>query len=204
MRRIRRIAAALLCVAASACIKQESTVTLYLDPTGSVTWSILEKNIRSDEKDRDARQTEDQHPARTALQRLAASDIKDTILQDKPPFSVLTEGQFRNLEEMGRRLFVPYGIAGTSVVSRDEEKFIWTLTITAMPKDLSEQDTVELTALFGDKLLVALREGEFVDADGFSINEDKRLAEMSGKVFDDLGPGDPPRVVKLVWRMLRH
>ena len=212
MRQLRRIAAAAVLLAASACIKEENTVTLYVDPTGSVTWSIFEKNIRSDEKDRDARITEEQafivaarvhqHPAMTGMQRLAATDVKDTILQDKPPFSVMTEGRFRSLEELGRRLLVVYRMQGTSVVTRDQEKWVWTLTIEAVPSDFSEQDTAELTALVGQKLHVALREGEFVDADGFSINEDRRLAELSGDLFEERAENDPPKIVKLVWRML--
>lgn len=213
MRWSRRIAAALLCVAAAACIQEENSVTIYLDANGEVTWSILEKNIRSDEHDRDARQTEEQsfivtarvhqHPAMTGLMRLAATDIKDTILRDKAPFSVLTEGHFRNLEEMGRRLFIPYGLTGTSVISRDDEKFVWTLSINDIREDLSNQDTAELTALFGDRLVVALREGEFVEADGFTISDDRRLAELSGSLLEDRAAGDPPKVVKLVWRLLR-
>jgi hypothetical protein len=217
MRTIKRIAAAALLVlagAASACIQEENSVTWFLDPNGQVTWSILEKNVRSDSKTRDERQTEEsqfiiaarvhQHPAMTGLQRLAASDIKDSILQDKPPYSVMTEGHFRSLEEMGRRLFVTYRIQGTSVVTHDREKWIWTLTIESLPPDMSDQDTAELTALLGTKLHVALREGEFVEADGFSINDDRRLAELSGDLFEERKEGDPPKVVKLVWRMLQH
>jgi len=209
---LRRIAAAALLIAASACIQEENAVTLFLDPNGQVTWSILEKNVRSDSKSRDERQTEEsqfivaarvhQHPAMTGLQRLAASDIKDSILQDKPPYTVMTEGHFRNLEEMGRRLFVAYRIRGTSVVTHDREKFIWMLTIESVPGDLAEQDTAELSALFGTKLHVALREGEFVEADGFSISDDRRLAELAGDLFEDRKESDPPKVVKLVWRML--
>jgi len=212
MRHFRRIVTAALLVLASACIQEENTVTLFLDPNGQVTWSILEKNVRSDSKSRDERQTEEsqfivaarvhQHPAMTGLQRLAASDIKDSILQDKPPYTVMTEGHFRNLEEAGRRLFVAYRIRGTSVVTHDREKFIWTLTIEAVPGDLADQDTVELSALFGTKLHVALREGEFVEADGFSISDDRRLAELAGDLFEDRKESDPPKVVKLVWRML--
>lgn len=215
MRGIRRIAAGALLVlagAASACIKEENTVTIYLDPTGTVTWSVFEKNVRSDEKDRDARQTEEsafivaarvhQHPAMTGMQRLGASNIKDQILQDKPPFSVMTEGHFRNLEEMGRRLLVTYGMAGTSVVSRDGEKWVWTLTFDFVPKDFaSDQDEAELAALLGDKLHVALREGEFIEADGFTINDDKRLAELSGDLVEPRDHNDPPKILKLVWRM---
>ena len=213
MRSLRRLAAAALLIAASACIQEENTVTLFLDPNGPVTWSILERNVRSDSKNRDERQTEEsqfivaarvhQHPAMTGLQRLGATDIKDSILQDKPPYSVMTEGHFRNLEEMGRRLFTAYRIQGTSVVTRDREKFVWTLTIESVPEDMSDQDTAELTALIGTKFHVALREGEFADADGFSINDDRRIAELSGDLFDDRKPGDPPKVVKLVWRMLQ-
>ncbi|TAK16777.1 MAG: hypothetical protein EPO35_04615 [Acidobacteria bacterium] len=206
------ITAACLLMLASACIKEENTVTLYLDPNGQVTWSIFEKNVRSDEKDRDQRQTEEQafivaarvhqHPAMTGLQRLGASNIKDTILQDKPPFSVMTEGRFSSLELLGRRLLNVYGMTGTSVVSRDGEKWIWTLTFEYVPKDpASDQDAAELVALLGDKLHVALREGEFIEADGFSINDDKRLAELSGDLIEPRDRDDPPRILKLVWRM---
>ena len=208
----RRGVLAVLLLLSSACIQEDNIVTWFLDPNGQVTWSILERNVRSDSKTRDERQTEEsqfiiaarvhQHPAMTGLQRLAASDIKDSILQDKPPYTVMTEGQFRNLEEMGRRLFLAYRIKGTSVVSHDREKWIWTLTIESVPKEMSDQDTAELTALVGTKLHVALREGEFVEATGFTINEDRRLAELSGELFDGRNDDDPPKVVKLVWRML--
>ena len=213
MRIFRQAAIATLLVAASACIQSDNTVTLFLDPNGPVTWSILERNIRSDSRNRDERLTEQsqfnvaarahQHPAMTGLMRLAASDIKDTILQDKPPYSVMTEGRFRNLEELGRRLFVTYGIQGTSVVNRDGEKWIWTLTVEVAPSEFSEQDTAELQALVGQKIHVALREGEFVQADGFSINEDRRIAEIStDDLFGERKSTDDPKIVKLVWRLL--
>jgi hypothetical protein len=208
--RFRLAIAALLLAGSAACIKEETTVTLYVDPTGTVTWSIFEKNVRSDEKTREDRQSEEQtfiiaarvhqHPAMTGLQRLGASNIKDVILQDKPPFSVMTEGNFRSLEEAGRRFLVNYGMTGTSVVSRDGEKWIWTLTLTEVPKDFPDQNTAEMTALLGDKLNVALREGEFIEADGFTINDDKRLAELTGELFEPRDHNDPPKILKLVWR----
>ena len=214
MRPLRLIAALALVIlagAASACIQEDSTVTLYLDPNGQVTWSILERNVRSDAKDRGERQTEEsqfivaarvhQHPAMTGLQRLAASDIKDSILQDKPPYSVMTEGHFRNLEEMGRRLFVAYGMSGTSVVTHDKDKWIWTLTFEFVPREFGDQDTAELVALTGGKVHVALREGEFIEADGFTINDDKRLAELSGDLIEPRDHNDPPKILKLIWRM---
>lgn len=214
MRYARWIAAAALVAfagAASACIQEENSVTWFLDPNGQVTWSILEKNVRSDSKSRDERQTEEsqfivaarvhQQPAMTGLQRLGASNLKDQILQDKPPYSVLTEGYFPSFEVLGRRLLAVYGMTGTSVVSRDDEKWIWTLTIAYAPEEYSDQDTAELTALLGDKLHVALREGEFIEADGFSINDDKRLAELSGDLVEPRDRDDPPIVLKLVWRM---
>jgi hypothetical protein len=212
LRLISALALVILAGAASACIQEDNVVTLFLDPNGQVTWSILERNVRSDAKSRDERQTEEsqfivaarvhQHPAMTGLQRLSATDIKDSILQDKPPYSVMTEGHFRNLEDVWRRLFAVYGLTGTSAISRDGERFVWTLSIESTPENLSDQDTAELTALFGDKFHVALREGEFVEATGFSFNDDKRIAELTGDLFDDHTPGDPPKVVKLVWRML--
>jgi len=215
--KVGRVAGALLVVAllaASACIKEDNTVTLFVDANGQVVWSVLERNVRSDAKDRDERLTEEQqfivaarvhqHPAMTGLQRLAATNIKDSILQDKPPYTVLTEGQFTSLEAMGRRLLNVYGMTGTSVVSRDAEKWIWTLTLEYVPEDVSDQDAAELTALFGDHLHVALREGEFIDADGFSINEDKRLAELAGNPFEPRDRNDPPKKITLTWRPLKR
>ena len=62
MRPLRPIAALLLvilAVFAAGCIQEDNTITLYLDPNGQVTWSILERNVRSDSKDRGDRQTEE-------------------------------------------------------------------------------------------------------------------------------------------------
>ena len=57
--RLRRLAVGTLLVLASACIQEDNTVTWFLDPNGEVTWSILERNIRSDSKNRDERMTEE-------------------------------------------------------------------------------------------------------------------------------------------------
>ena len=153
MKTLKGLVAMAMLVAASACIQEDNTVTWFLDPNGEVTWSILERNIRSDAQNRDERMTE--------------------------------ESQF-------------------IVAARDGEKFIWTLTIEAVPDNVPEQDTVEVTALLGDKLHVALREGEFVEADGFTINDDRRLAELPGGWFDQREESEPPKVMKLVWRMLER
>jgi hypothetical protein len=212
---ISRIAVAMLLgcllLSASACMKSENTVTWFVDPSGLVTWSIMERNAHSDSKDRQERDAEEsqfiaaargrQHPAATGLARMSAGFIKATILHDKPPFTILTEGQMPALDVLGRRFMATYGMTGTSLLTRDGEKWVWTWTIDSVPAEpASDQDAAELTALLGDHLRVALRDGEFVEASGFSIEDDGRTAELKGDVFDERGKDDPPRVLKLVWK----
>ncbi len=197
-------------IVASACLKSESTVTWYVDPGGAVTWSILERDIRSDAKDRTERETEEstfltlaksrEHPAGTGFLRVGGAAIKSTIIKDKPPFVVLTEAQFTGLDQLGRRLMNGYRITGTSFVTRDGDAWTWTLTIEDTPEEMDDElASAELEALIGDRLQVALREGHFTKAKGFEIQDDGRIARMVKDLFDTEPKKNGPIVLELTW-----
>ena len=184
----------------ASCIRRDSAATWYVDAAGHVTWSILERDIRSDSAARNDRETEESqfiaavksqtHGAARGLARLGASQLKVTILQEKPPFTVLTEGQFPGLGEMGTRLITRFGLSGESVVTRDGNTWTWTMHISD-PKASSsaepEKDGDELGDLLGDRLTVALREGRFIGATGFALDDEARIATLKKEDKLDIG-----------------
>jgi hypothetical protein len=202
-------------IVAAGCIKAETTVTWVIDPIGRVAVSILERNVRSDAEDRGDRMAEEeqflvrarvhQHPAEMALKRLDASDIKSTILRDKAPYTVLTEGQFDSLEKLGRRWLLGYGMTGRSIVSRDLDVWTWTLIVESIPDESAgDEADAEFVTLLGDRLEVFLRDGEFLESNAFDIDADRRSAVLSGNPFEPLpvSPtgGTEPRTLTLRWR----
>jgi len=213
MRKIGILVATLVIIsAAAACIKRESVVTWYVDPGGSVTWSVLERDIRSDADDRAERHNEEEtfltlaksreHPAGTGLIRVAGIGVKTTVIKDKPPFVVLTEAQFSGLDQLGRRFMSAYRLGGTSLVTHEGDAWIWTLTIDEEPEDDDDDKSAwELEAILGDKLQVALREGHFTKAKGFSINDDGRIATLSKDIFDADIKKSGPIIIQLVWEI---
>lgn len=189
MRRLALAMALALAVVSVACIKEDSAATWYVDAAGHVTWSVLERDVRSDASARRDRELEEgiflsaaqsnTHDVARGLTRLGASMMKTKVLQDRAPFVVLTEGQFNGLDEMGQRVISRLGLSGTSQVVREGAVWTWTLAVSD-PKirQGGEAEGQELAALMGDRLIVALREGRFLDAVGFSIDGDGRLATL--------------------------
>lgn len=190
MRRLAIVTVVTLALVSAACIKRDSAATWYVDSAGRVTWSILERDVRSDAAARVDRETEEQqylfavrsqtHGAAHGLKRLGAAGLKVSILQDKAPFTVLTEGAFPGLGEMGTRLITQFRLSGTSVVVRDGDTWTWTMTLS--DPNASSGDTADdedLVALMGDRLTVALREGRFLSATGFALDDEGRIATLN-------------------------
>lgn len=212
----RRFLIAAVCVslaaATAACIKRESVSTWYIDPNGAVTWSILERDVRSDAGTRAERLNEEDmfitaaksrlHPAGTGLMRVGGSGVKTTVVHDKAPFVVLTEAQFPGLDQLARRFLGAFRLVGTSFVTRDGDAWVWTLTIEGESEAVEDdQAAIELEALLADKLQVALREGHFTKAEGFSIGSEGRIATLQGNVFDIDLKSSGPATLKLVWEV---
>lgn len=176
-------------IVASGCIRRDSAATWYIDPAGRVTWQVLERDVRSDSKTRSDRTNEEaaylakvstnNHGVARGLTRLGATQLKTTVLQDKPPFTVLTEGQFPGIDVLGQRIIQRFGLAGTSELIRDGDTWTWTLTVSD-PKTANgtPDDGDEFAELLGDRLSVALREGRFLSGIGFVMDDEARIATM--------------------------
>ena len=193
MRRLGMAVAAVVVLAMNGgCIKRDSGVTWYVDSGGQVLWSILESNIRSDASSAADRRNEEaqhlanvrsqMHGAARGLTRLGAAGLKVTILQDTAPFMVLTEGRFSGLDELGSRFIQRFGLSGSSEIVRDGSTWTWTMTMSD-PKagPGPDPDGGELVDLMGDRLTVALREGRFLSATGFVLDEEARTATLASE-----------------------
>ena len=85
------ILVAILSVISTGCLLKETSHTLYLRPDGAVTWSVLERDIRSDEADPDKRRSEEEaylaavaageHDVAKALDVLGAQWVE--VLQER-------------------------------------------------------------------------------------------------------------------------
>jgi len=190
MRKLTAVAAVVMVLASAACIQKDSAATWYVDAAGHVTWSVLERDVRSDCAERGEREAEEaqylanvraqMHGAAAGLSRLGATQLKVAILRDKAPFTVLTEGQFPGLEEMGQRLIARFGLSGASRVVREGSVWTWSMQISDPNANSgNETDGNELGDLMGDRLTVALREGRFLSAVGFVLDHDGRMASLA-------------------------
>ena len=91
------------------CLQKEVTPAVYISPSG-VTWSVIERDVRSDNEDTGARILEEQdyvlaasagkHGVAEAFRALGAQSVTTTWLRRVRPYSVMTEGRFADLRQI--------------------------------------------------------------------------------------------------------
>ena len=192
MNRSRGLAAvAVMALVSSGCLLKDTISTWYLDQDGRVTWSVIEKDVRSDATSGVESQNEEfayitavraqNHPMARGLNELAPLELKTQIVHATAPFTVNTEARYERIDRLGTMLIARLGLVGSSLVTRDLEGTTWTFTVqdpnvaTSAPEpddDLSGlADTMEA-------LKVVLRDGRFVSAEGFDLSRDRRVATI--------------------------
>ena len=194
-----------------ACLQREVTETWYLDSSGAVTWSVIERDVRSDAQTALDRQNEeavywmavqrDDHPIARGMRLLDPVQIRTTSLRREAPFTVVTDARFPSIELLGRRLIERLGWSGTSVVVRSDDATTWTLTLRD-PNSASDSERPgdDMMALVGDldQLRVVLTAGRFQDAVGFTISADARVAVIAWP--DEANAERQTLVLRLTWR----
>jgi hypothetical protein len=196
---------------ASGCLIQDTTQTIYLEPDGSVTWSVLQRNVRSDEKRLDDRlreegrfitdATAERHPIKLAFLRLNATDVRSLIVRAARPYTVLTEARFPQLDTLMEQFASAGGGRATSRLDRHDGVISWTLAV-------SDDDGPPVRD--GDKIINALGDsfdgcrfvltaGRFISADGFELSDDKRIATL--RVPNDRPTASPGATLRfsLTW-----
>lgn len=206
--------AAALAVSTAGCLKKEITSTWYLESDLSVVWSVLERDVRSAEKSADDRRRAEaefvaearQHnqPVARGLRQLNPTNLRTTVLRDRPPFTVDTDATFPSLKILGERILGRLGLTGYSAVDLTPDGYQWTWSIDPHSKILEDAVDEDLTALFETEVIqIALARGEFSDTNGIQVSDDRRIATFPiGDLLNSLDQkeNDEPTVFTVRWK----
>ena len=178
----------LAAAAASGCLQQETTHTLYLSPDGRMSWMVVEKDVRSDETDPYRRLVEEQryilaaaadgHGVGRGLAALAPSRLRTRVLRNERPFVVVTEAEFSSLEFAIRRILTELAVEADVNVADDGR--LTTLTIRANAANAEADDVRDtpVSELFEelDRYRITLTDGRFIRATGFTLSDGDTVA----------------------------
>lgn len=190
------------------------TSTWYVESDLSVVWSVLERDVRSDEKSADERRRAEQefvaearqqnHPVARGLRQFTPTHVRATLIRDKPPFSVDTDATFPSLRVLGERILGRLGLTGYSSVEPTADGYQWTWSIDPHARVLEDAVDEDLTALLEPEVIqIALARGEFIETDGVRLSDDRRFATFP--IADVVGgldkkQNDLPTVFTLRWK----
>ena len=161
------------------CLQKEVGQTIYLSPSGAV-WTVIERDVRSDETEPASRIREEQdyalaaragqHGVARAFRSLGAQSVTTTWLRRERPYSVMTEARFGDVRQLAMALLRGAKIQGEVTLVREgcRTKFGVRVNLESAPEPDGDSPLDELLAEL-EHYRVVLSEGRFISADGFEI-----------------------------------
>jgi len=212
------MSAGLLAVAmtgAAGCLVKQTTHTIHLSPEGTVDWVVIEREIRSDERDPVARAREERdylaaarlgtHPVAEAFAWLGPTEVQTHVYRDERPFMVVTRARFERLDWVGQRVLDRTGVPGESRFETVPGGVKWTFVAGPEPSEEESSDEAgALGALVEDAVAyrIVLTSGRFVDAVGFTIVDGGSAAVLEEQ---EDGGEEPDRIaLSLTWTTKRE
>jgi hypothetical protein len=200
MRTLAALAVVGLASLGAGCIEKDTRSVIYLDPGGSLTWTVLETDVRSNSEQPAERVQEEADYRRTMLsnptplvlffESLGGRQVSRTVLKDTAPFEVHTSAAFDRLDVLFERVCAATSyvcVAGMTIDGRRTTLTVEMVSEFEVPGP--EQDA--LADALGT-LKFVLVEGRFVEASGFVLAG--RTATLGEKAVE----GDPVRIT-LTW-----
>ena len=186
----------------AACIQKETRSVMYLDPSGSVTWSITESDARSDAETPAERTQEETAwrqqmlvspaPMVTRLESLGGYSVTRTVLKDEAPFEVHTIARFDRVDVLFERICAAAGHLCAARIESDGRRT--TLTVEVIQEIDSPGPAKDLLTDLLDNLTLVCVEGRFVQASGFTLKDDRTA------VIADTDTPDDQIVLTLTWQ----
>lgn len=186
------------------CLEKDVTHTLYLEPDDSVTWEVFERDVYSSADKLEDRLREEGAYLTSALAGSPAIVQELTeiggmyahadLLRDRRPFSLRATAHFRDLEHALRGLFEAAEIDAEVRLQAAGDRRILTITpldLGPRPDNDEESSMNELFRAEGFRFV--LSSGEFEEAEGFTIEDEGRVAIWSDETTVDSGR------FRLVW-----
>ena len=194
----------LMLTAWTGCLEKDVTHTLYVELDDSVTWEVFERDVYSSAGKLEDRLREEGNYLRDALagspsilQDLAevgGTDAYAELLRDRRPFSLRATARFQDLEHALTGLFETAEIDAEVRLKVAGDRRILTITPLDLEprRDSDEEDSMsELFRAEGFRFVMS--SGEFEQAEGFTIQDEGRVA-----VWSDATDADNRRL-RLVW-----
>jgi hypothetical protein len=196
------------------CLVKDTTASLVLEPNGSVTWTVLERNIHAtgdtpadrlrEEDAFMALVAADQHPNAVAFRALGGLDVRTDVVSSRWPYAVTTEARFSNVAAILQRIFDQFTqLRAQSVIATNGNKTTWKITVDYDPDaeqtEVGDGDGLPLSALSDDVPVIFIRHGQFVDAAGFDISDDGRVAKPTNELENRDWDKDRHMVMSLSW-----
>lgn len=198
----------------SACLVRETQHTIYLEPDGRVTWTVMETGIQSvsrnpAERDEEeisflAEATRGQHCIALALAGLNPHRLTSRVLRAERPYAVWTDASFPALDQLAQAIGDRLGLDGQAQLWREgsEMKFEW--TVREDPAGGSGGADECLMALLAEKNVnyrLVLTRGCFTSARGFVLSADGREAVPAERDSADPAKSDEPITIALSWQI---
>lgn len=174
-------------VTLSGCIVGETDHGIVIEGDGSVSWMVLERQVRSNAEESGERTSEEQafldelrrgeHPVEQAFRRLGAESVDLQLLRDRRPFAVWTEARFASVESLAWELVNQLGLEG-EVKYRDDGE-LHRLEVLIDPSTFEGELEDEAVRALVDELSsyrVFINEGRFLATEGFEIVDDGMTA----------------------------
>jgi hypothetical protein len=186
------------------CLRKQVTHTIYLAPS-DVTWTAIEKDVRSDESDgvKAAAEEHDyvlaagagQQRVAVALRRLGARGVTTTWLRRQRPYTVVTEGRFDDLRQLTLTILRDAGAEGDATLVREGCRTTFTARVNVDSAGGTQDSAVDALLEELDAYRIVLTRGRFVAGDGFVIEEDGAVAVPD----KDKTPIDGVLTIALAW-----
>lgn len=176
-------------MAATGCLRKDTSHNIYLAPDGRLSWLAVEANVRSDESDAAKRLSEEQaylqsartgdHGVGRALTALDPVQLNTRIVRDQRPFLVVTEAEFGSVEDAVRRLLGELQVNGDVTLRRNGSVTSLVVRVDAIAAAAGDAPaSSDLDALAEDlnRYRIVLTEGRFVAARGFDLRDGDTVA----------------------------
>ena len=199
-------------VGSAGCLVKETTHRVYLSPSGSVDWVVLEESVRSDDNDSMKRANEerewldrvaaDTHPVADGLRRLGPDGLSTRLLRPARPYTALTDARYARVDRMIGRLFEELGLRGEATFeARGQEATLSVSLDLSSLDDPGPDPESPATALVEDldRYRFVLTDGRFVAATGFDILEDGSVATLQA-IPSETRQARGVLKLRLVWR----
>jgi hypothetical protein len=165
------------------CLQKDTSTTIYVRDDGTVEWSVLDRDVRSDEEDAGKRAEEERTYIDAILgwtddltkgfAALGGTNIRSVVFRDRAPFSTRRSADFEHLNQIWERAFkscqIPHGLE----LKTDGVVTTWTMVVQVDPAPESPDtcDSKAISAVLSDSdhLRIMLESGKFVSATGFTI-----------------------------------